>query len=106
MRDFMIEDRRRLDNLETSSWRAEYQRLVDNTPEICTEVGGVLLHAFKDLIFKLAQVLDTHTNEVLHVSFCQSGDRFVTCSKDGSFIVWSVRYVRLLNDDASLQDLS
>ena len=38
MRDFMIEDPSRLDNLEASSWRAEYQRLVDNTPEICTEV--------------------------------------------------------------------
>ena len=92
MRDFRIEDRSRLDNLETSSWRTEYQRLVDNTPEICTKVSRVFLHAFEDLIYKLAQELDTHTNEVLHVSFCQSGDKFVTCSKDGSFIVWSVRY--------------
>ena len=92
-RDFRIENRSRLDNLETSSWRAEYQRLVDNTPEICTEVSRVFLHTFEDLSSQLVQVLDTHTNEVLHVSFCQSGDRFVTCSKDGSFIVWSVRYV-------------
>ena len=41
MRDFLIEDRSRLDSLdslEASSWRAEYQRMVDNTPEICTEV--------------------------------------------------------------------
>ena len=38
LRDFMIEDHRRLDNLEASSWRSEYQRLVDHTPEICTEV--------------------------------------------------------------------
>jgi len=73
LRDFLIEDHSRLDNVEASSWRSEYQRLVDHTPEICTEV------------------LDAHTNEVLHVSFCQSGDKFVTCSKDGSFIVWRDR---------------
>ena len=44
LRDFLIEDRSRLDSLdrqEASSWRAEYQRMVDNTPEICTEVDTV-----------------------------------------------------------------
>ena len=41
LRDFQIEDRSRLDNMEASSWRAEYQRMVDNTPEICTEVDTV-----------------------------------------------------------------
>ena len=37
------------------------------------------------------QVLTAHTDEVLHVAFCPSGDRFVTSSMDGAFIVWSVR---------------
>ena len=37
------------------------------------------------------QVLTAHTDEVLHVAFCQSGDRFVTCSMDGNFIVWRVK---------------
>ena len=44
LRDFLIEDRSRLDSLdslEATSWRAEYQRMVDNTPEICTEVDTV-----------------------------------------------------------------
>ena len=44
LRDFLIEDRSRLDSMdrqEASSWRAEYQRMVDNTPEICTEVDTV-----------------------------------------------------------------
>ena len=73
VRDFWIEEPSRLETMEKTSWRSEYQRLVDNTPEICTEV------------------LTAHTDEVLHVAFCQSGDRFVTCSKDGAFIVWRVR---------------
>ena len=37
------------------------------------------------------QVLTAHTDEVLHVAFCPSGDRFVTSSMDGAFIVWRVR---------------
>ena len=44
LRDFQIEDRSRLDSrdsIEATSWRAEYQRMVDNTPEICTEVDTV-----------------------------------------------------------------
>ena len=44
LRDFQIEDRSRLDSLESleaTAWRAEYQRMVDNTPEICTEVDTV-----------------------------------------------------------------
>ena len=44
LRDFQIEDRSRLDNMdsmEATSWRAEYQRMVDQTPEICTEVDTV-----------------------------------------------------------------
>ena len=41
LRDFQIEDRSRLDSMEASSWRAEYQRMVDQTPEICTEVDTV-----------------------------------------------------------------
>ena len=44
LRDFLIEDRSRLDSLdslEATSWRAEYQRMVDQTPEICTEVDTV-----------------------------------------------------------------
>ena len=41
LRDFQIEDHIRLESLdrqEATSWRAEYHRMVDNTPEICTEV--------------------------------------------------------------------
>ena len=38
MRDFWIEEPSRLETTEKTSWRSEYQRLVDNTPEICTEV--------------------------------------------------------------------
>ena len=31
-----------------------------------------------------------HTDEVLHVSFSHAGDKFVSCSKDGVFIVWGL----------------
>ena len=54
--------------------------------------GLQILYHLCQCQFSFHQVLGVHTNEVLHVSFCQSGDKFVTCSKDGSFIVWRVRY--------------
>jgi len=35
-------------------------------------------------------VLDQHTDEVLFVSFSRCGQLFVTCSKDGFFIIWKI----------------
>ena len=55
-----------------SGWKEEYQRMKDETPEICY------------------QVFHEHKDEVLHVSFSNCGRMFVTSSKDGSFIVWSI----------------
>ncbi|XP_023329717.1 F-box/WD repeat-containing protein 5 [Eurytemora carolleeae] len=53
-----------------STWREEYKRMRDNSPSVCS------------------QELSNHTDEVLHVSFSNSGEQFVTCSKDGSVIIW------------------
>lgn len=55
-----------------SSWLLEYRRLSDEVPS------------------ELAQTLEAHNDEVLHVSFAHSGKELITCSKDGSFIVWEV----------------
>ncbi|XP_014256657.1 F-box/WD repeat-containing protein 5 isoform X2 [Cimex lectularius] len=52
------------------TWYSEYRRLVYETPLICSEV------------------LRSHRNEVLHVSFSHDGTMFATCSKDSSIIVW------------------
>ena len=52
--------------------RRQYQRMMDECPKVCH------------------QVLDAHGDEVLFVSFSSSGEMFVTCSKDGTFIVWKL----------------
>jgi len=52
------------------SWKDEYRRLADCTPAVCS------------------QKLEAHRDEVLHVGFSNSGNNFVTCSKDASFIIW------------------
>ena len=54
------------------SWILEYKRLTDEVPS------------------ELSQTVTAHTDEVLHVSFSHSGHELITCSKDGSFIVWEV----------------
>ena len=54
------------------SWLLEHRRLRDEVPSVC------------------AQTLTDHTDEVLHVSFSHSGSEVITCSKDGTFIVWEV----------------
>ena len=48
-----------------STWRAEYERLYDRCPVIESEV------------------LRSHTDQVLHVSFSHDGRLFATTSKDG-----------------------
>ena len=70
-RDYKI-PRSRLHQPVEESWRLEYQRLSDHTPCHCSDI------------------LSDHTDEVLYVSFSRSGQHFVTCSKDGSFIVWRI----------------
>ncbi|XP_025112434.1 F-box/WD repeat-containing protein 5-like [Pomacea canaliculata] len=55
-----------------TSWRIEYQRLCDRTPEV------------------LHQELQGHTDEVLHVSFSHNGRMFATTSKDRHIMVWNV----------------
>ena len=58
------------------SCRRRYQQLKDESPKV------------------FHKVLDAHNDEVLFVSFSSSGNMFVTCSKDGTFIVWNLsRYV-------------
>lgn len=52
-----------------TSWRIEYQRLCDRTPEV------------------LHQELQGHTDEVLHVSFSHNGRMFATTSKDRHIMV-------------------
>jgi len=54
------------------SWKNEYRRMVDLTPSVCS------------------QELKVHTDEVLHVAFSNSGENFVTCSKDTSVVVWNL----------------
>eukprot|EP00092_Neocalanus_flemingeri_P027867 GFUD01030251.1.p1 GENE.GFUD01030251.1~~GFUD01030251.1.p1 ORF type:complete len:504 (-),score=102.74 GFUD01030251.1:97-1608(-) len=54
------------------SWKEEYTRLVDDTPNVISEE------------------LNGHQDEVLHVSFSNSGKHFVTCSKDGYLMVWNI----------------
>jgi len=56
---------------EASGWKEEYRRLNDDTPNI------------------LSEELKCH-DEVSHVSFSNSGNFFVTCSKDGFLIVWKI----------------
>jgi len=53
-------------------WKDEYRRLIDDTPNI------------------LSEELKGHSDEVLHVSFSNSGHNFVTCSKDGYLMVWNI----------------
>ncbi|XP_068216218.1 F-box/WD repeat-containing protein 5 isoform X2 [Palaemon carinicauda] len=53
------------------SWRAEYERLVEETPVV------------------LMQEISEHNHQVLHVSFSHKGDVFATSSKDGYIIVWT-----------------
>ena len=50
----------------------EYRRLTDEVPSVCS------------------QTLTAHFDEVLHVSFSHSGSEVITCSKDGTFIMWEV----------------
>ena len=38
----------------------------------------------------LSEELDVHLDEVIHVSFSNSGKDFVTCSEDGYLIVWDI----------------
>jgi len=70
-RDFKIPESRSRSPI-CQTWKKEYQRLVDQTPVVCTEI------------------LEAHEDEVLYVSFANSGKYFVTCSKDGTFIVWKI----------------
>jgi len=67
---FGLRDKKIKIKYDDTSWKEEYRRLYYYVPNICT------------------QKIEEHSDEVLHVSFSNSGDRFVTCSKDGSIIVW------------------
>ncbi|OCT65212.1 hypothetical protein XELAEV_18041451mg [Xenopus laevis] len=53
------------------SWYEEFQRVSDTVP--CVEV----------------QRLREHGDQVLHISFSHSGDRFASCSKDCTIKVWT-----------------
>ncbi|XP_047474883.1 F-box/WD repeat-containing protein 5-like isoform X1 [Penaeus chinensis] len=57
-----------------TSWREEYQRLIEGTPVVETEE------------------IHEHNHQVLHVSFSHKGDMFATSSKDGYIIVWGSSY--------------
>ena len=61
-----------ISHTDVQCWRREYQRMVDQCPRVCETV------------------LDQHTDEVLFVSFSRCGQLFVTCSKDGFFIIWKI----------------
>ncbi|KAL3870289.1 hypothetical protein ACJMK2_038365 [Sinanodonta woodiana] len=56
------------------SWLQEYKRLYYHTPAIESEV------------------LRSHSDQVLHVSFAHNGKMFATCSKDGFIKVWNSSY--------------
>lgn len=70
-RDFQITLKTKI-HPSGNSWKEEYKRLVDDTPNV------------------LSEELSGHQDEVLHVSFSNSGKHFVTCSKDGFLIVWDI----------------
>ena len=70
-RDFKISLKTKL-RPGANFWKCEYKRLVDNTPTV------------------LSEELRGHQDEVLHVSFSNSGNHFVTCSKDGYLMVWNI----------------
>jgi len=63
-----------------SSWREEYERLYDGCPVIESEV------------------LRSHTDQVLHVSFSHDGRLFATTSKDGFIKVLgtSISYCKVI----------
>ncbi|KAK3576061.1 hypothetical protein CHS0354_018330 [Potamilus streckersoni] len=70
------------------SWVQEYKRLYYHTPSVESEV------------------LRSHTNEVLHVSFAHNGKMFATCSKDGFIKVWDkTRYPCSLKNEANMKRL-
>ena len=57
--------------LENRSWRSEFQRLIDQVPNVPV------------------QTLRLHRDEVLHVKFSHDGTELVSCSKDHTFVVWT-----------------
>jgi len=70
-RDFKLSAKTKMHS-SGKSWKEEYKRLVDETPNV------------------LSEELKGHNDEVLHVSFSNSGKLFVTCSKDGYLMVWNI----------------
>lgn len=58
-------------SVTATSWKTEYQRVVDLVPSIEVER------------------ISEHTDEVLHVSFSNNGMRFCTCSKDATVKVFN-----------------
>ena len=55
---------------KNTTWKSEFERLTAHVP------------------IKQWQILNLHTDEVLHVKFSHDGRQLVSCSKDNRFIVW------------------
>ncbi|CAH1785488.1 unnamed protein product [Owenia fusiformis] len=71
-----------------NEWRKEYKRLHYHSPKVESEV------------------LDSHKDQVLHVSFSHNGKMFATCSKDGFIKVWNATYPTRIKYSEDLRGLT
>ncbi|XP_074661844.1 F-box/WD repeat-containing protein 5-like [Tubulanus polymorphus] len=69
-------------------WRHEYRRLHFHIPKVESEV------------------LSSHKDQVLHVSFSHNGEMFASSSKDGSIKVWDATFPAKLKYSHNLKELT
>jgi len=84
---YSIEDKQ-YKSSHSNSWQFEYKRLFYHSPLIESEI------------------LEEHTDQVLHVSFSHNGTLFATCSRDGYVRVWSSSYPATCKYSANMKSFN